>query len=212
MFDDVDFREATSDAGEDDKEEGQGDEEEGQGDTSKGTPGRAALRRDAAAALARQGDKMKKQALSGNGRKELAVGNVVQINVEDMDRARTDDPTLTCVIGEVITKGGGKIYRVGTKAGVLKDTYHASYLTPLPNMTPTAMGLAGVVEGWAGLPQGITLRGLLRSQSLVGGQGMVSCSCKGKCDTKACSCKKAKRECTSRCHKGSDTCTNMYKK
>ena len=175
------------------------------------SPGRAALRKAAGAALAKQGEKMKKQALSGAGGKELAVGSVVRVSVTDVDRARTDDPTLTCVVVEANAKGRAKVYTVACKAGVLKERYHAAYLDHVPMMTPLAVGLATVLAGWHGLPKDIALRAATRSQSMVGGQGMLHCACQGKCDTKKCKCKKAGRECSSRCHKSNTQCTNCDK-
>ena len=136
---------------------------------------------------------------------------LVRVSVTDVDRARTDDPTLTCVVVEANAKGRAKVYTVACKAGVLKERYHAAYLDHVPMMTPLAVGLATVLAGWHGLPKDIALRAATRSQSMVGGQGMLHCACQGKCDTKKCKCKKAGRECSSRCHKSNTQCTNCDK-
>ena len=65
-----------------------------------------------------------------------------------------------------------------------------------------------VVESWRGLPQGISVRQATRSQSAVGGQGILSCLCKGDCLSGKCKCLKAGRKCTSRCHKKNASCCN----
>ena len=176
------------------------------------SPGRAASRAAAGDALARQAKRMKKAAERGNSGSSFKVGDVVQVAVDDVDRARTDDPNVTLVVVEELAHGeDGSRYRLACKAGVLKDKYHPSYMKAVPGITPVLMGLDQVLEDWRSLPQEITLRAATRSQSLVGGQGMITCACKGKCDTLTCSCRKARRECTSRCHKGNKNCRNCAK-
>lgn len=47
-----------------------------------------------------------------------------------------------------------------------------------------------------------------RHMSSVGGQGVTSCGCGGRCVTKQCTCRKAGVFCNSRCHKGNTMCEN----
>ena len=62
-------------------------------------------------------------------------------------------------------------------------------------------------NGWRGMSK-ITEREVARATSIVEGQGMMKCSCKGNCSSNSCKCRKAGRICNSRCHRGSSTCTN----
>ena len=46
----------------------------------------------------------------------------------------------------------------------------------------------------------LSLREIVRAQSVCGGQGFKRCQCKTKCKTSRCSCRKAGLHCTSACH------------
>ena len=52
------------------------------------------------------------------------------------------------------------------------------------NSTMKLMQLQEIYDGWTGL-NGITEREAAREMSIIGGQGMVKCNCRGKCNTKA---------------------------
>ena len=82
-----------------------------------------------------------------------------------------------------------------------------SYINPVPDMTAEIMGMGDVLANWQGMPR-ITLRAAMAVQSAVGGQGMVRCDSKGKCETNRCSCLKAGCKCNSCCHKSNKICTN----
>ena len=121
----------------------------------------------------------------------MAVGTVVQIAVDDVDRAKVDDHNLTLVVVELVEKGTAQKdikYRLAGTAGVLKTLYMRSYIKPLPTATPTLMGLQSVLDGWRELPQDVSIRTLAKSTSQAGGQGVVRCDCKGACDKNSCSC------------------------
>ena len=46
------------------------------------------------------------------------------------------------------------------------------------------------------------------NESLVGGQGIFQCKCKGKCTNNRCKCYKHGQTCTSACHRNSHCCEN----
>ena len=55
----------------------------------------------------------------------------------------------------------------------------------------------------------LTLREIVRDQSLCGGQGFTKCNCqKGNCSTSRCSCFKNSLHCNSSCH-GNRSCKNV---
>ena len=90
---------------------------------------------------------------------------------------------------------------------MLKTLYTRSYISPVPGVTPEVMGLKTALESWRGMPE-VGLREAMRVVSAVGGQGVVQCACKGKCNSNKCSCFKNGRKCNSRCHKGNTDCCN----
>lgn len=82
-----------------------------------------------------------------------------------------------------------------------------SYLETLVNANPILMGLDAVLRNWRTMGT-VGTRQFAACDSAVGGQGMLRCSCVGKCQTNKCSCFKAGRFCNSRCHAGSVNCCN----
>ena len=174
------------------------------------SPNRKRAREKAAGRQELQARRMQARTAAKEG--QVAVGTVVHIAVDDVDRAKVDDHNLTLVVVELAEKGIDQKeikYRLAGKAGVLKTLYTRSYIKPLPNATPTLMGLQSTLDGWRELEQDVSIRTLAKSTSQVGGQGVVQCSCKGKCDKNTCSCFKANRKCTSRCHNKNNKCTNQ---
>ena len=136
---------------------------------------------------------------------------MVQVAVNDVDRAKTDETNATLVVVEIIKKG--KLgqeqedgYRLACAAGVINTLYPRSYIRPL-EIGPGLMGLQTALESWKGMPK-VGLRAAMRVVSAVGGQGLVHCSCKGDCLSGRCACLKAKRKCNSRCHKSNKRCRN----
>ena len=80
--------------------------------------------------------------------------------------------------------------------------HEKTYLTvPSPEVTPSSVGLDGVLEAFNArqLTKTLSLREFARANSLVGGAGHVKCSCgkTGKCT--GCKCAKAGRFCGSSC-------------
>jgi hypothetical protein len=112
------------------------------------------------------------------------------------------------------------MYRLATRAGVMSPCFNvASLLLVSENISPESMGLHGLLDNDMAMlkddngnwKQGRPLRTHANASSKTGGQGMIRCSCSGKCDTKSCSCRKAGRECNSRCHKQNTVCCNLVR-
>ena len=80
----------------------------------------------------------------------MAVGTVVQIAVDDVDRAKVDDHNLTLVVVELVEEGTTQKeikYRLAGTAGVLKTLYTRSCVKPLPTATPTLTHGTAVAAG-----------------------------------------------------------------
>ena len=138
-----------------------------------------------------------------NSKKEtvLKAGDLVRMNVSDVDRGKTDNPTITLIVLEVVKRKSDQpaIYRLGSKRGPLKRFWSRSCLSRVKTVSAKVMGLEGVLLEWKGMPS-VSVHEAVQIDSSVGGQGMVRCDCQGKCDTKRCKCFKAGRKCNSRCH------------
>ncbi len=164
---------------------------------------RAQKRKAAAAALNQQADRMQKRAATRDQAGGLLVGAVVQLALSNVDRAKLDHTCATVVVVEHVNTA----YRVANRAGVYKELVSRSYLSPVPNANTAMLGLETVLESWQGLPS-VGIRAIAASVSPAGGQGLLSCACKGSCQGGRCACFKAGRKCNSRCHKGSRACCN----
>ena len=69
------------------------------------------------------------------------------------------------------------------------------------------MDLETAFQGWRTMKI-IAPRTAAINESIVGGQGIFSCKCKGKCISNICLCFKNNRTCTSACHRNSKCCEN----
>ena len=93
-------------------------------------------------------------------------------------------------------------------AAIKTTPYELTFgLSPVPNANTAMLGLETVLESWQGLPS-VGIRAIAASVSPAGGQGLLSCACKGSCQGGRCACFKAGRKCNSRCHKSSRACCN----
>jgi hypothetical protein len=132
------------------------------------------------------------------GYENLPLGLVVRHRISVHDRAKTDSPTMLCV---VVAQAGAHVYTIATKAGVLGKNINKTYLTvPNPEVTPSSVGLGGVLESYRSgqLKKKLSLREFARSNSLVGGAGRVKCGCRvGDCSS--CKCHQAGYKCNSSC-------------
>ena len=174
------------------------------------SPNRKRLRDRAVARMAMQGSEMKKRAKKKDGGSEVTVGTIVQVRVDNVDRAKTDPTNATLVVVELVKTGKRKIetkYRLACKAGPLKSLFCRSAFTPVAGMTHEVLGLTNALESWHGMPV-VGIRAAMKTISAVGGQGLLHCTCKSSCNSRTCKCFKNNRKCNSRCHKRSTQCTN----
>ena len=167
------------------------------------SPRRAQKRTQAAAAMERQADRMKRRCVARDGHDSLPVGTVVQLALEDVDRAKLDNMNATLVVVEQVQNS----YRVANRSGVYSSLVSRANLRPVPNTTAQLVGLANVELEWGGMPR-VGIRRIAASLSHAGGQGMLKCTCYGDCTTGRCACVKANRLCNSRCHKANSSCKN----
>jgi hypothetical protein len=124
------------------------------------------------------------------------LGDIVLVPLDTVDRTKVDGAGIVGVVVESNKKHAS--CRVAVKAGVLNHLYVYHKLRAVPERSNDCMlnGLEEVFWGWKGLPR-ITEREAARSESSVGGQGMIRCNCKGICDSNRCACRKANQECNS---------------
>ena len=174
----------------------------------------------------RAAEKMQKSALAMIKTARKSIGNdkpfdvrtVVHVPLKDVDRTKVDSGNLIGIIVKV-DKARSQA-RVAVKGGLLKSwyVYHKLDIVPGAGNNPSLFGLSLV--GWEDLKE-ITEREAARQVSLVGGQGkgLVTCTCKGNCNSNHCSCKgncnsnhcsyfKNKRICGSACHRNNFKCVN----
>ena len=99
--------------------------------------------------------------------------------------------------------------QVAVKTGVLRPwyVYHKLRAIPGEGNNKVLMGLEEAFINWKSLPV-IAPRTASVDASIVGGQGIFQCKCKGKCNTNSCACYKNGRICTSACHRNSKCCEN----
>ena len=166
------------------------------------TPRRGGKRKAAAQAQEKQAESMKKAA--SHGRTPIAIGDVVLIQVPNVDRAKTDPHHIPGVVVEVTD---AFFCRIGVLGGVLKDCYSRETLVTVPEFTPIHYGLQDVMSTWETAKK-ISLREAMKGVSTTGGQGYTRCGCKSLCDTNSCKCRKGKFLCNSRCHAGISLCKN----
>ena len=115
------------------------------------SPARAALRSAAAEKMKAKGRAMQARASRISGG-DLNVGDVVQFGLHNVDRAKLDDPNLTCVVVEVVNPTNNRVgqekarrgepnYRLGTANGYMEMPVSRPYITALQNTTVEGMGL-----------------------------------------------------------------------
>ncbi|XP_063411146.1 KRAB-A domain-containing protein 2-like [Mytilus trossulus] len=125
---------------------------------------------------------------------ELSVGDNVIIPIPQYDRAPTDQRNIQGVVVEVGHFG----YRVGTIAGNLSGVLSRNQLESISDSSLSVTQIPDLQ---------LSLREAVKKNSKTGGQGYLSCKCKGGCNNSKCKCKKQNVLCNSRCH-GSLTCSN----
>lgn len=178
------------------------------------SPRRSIIRREAAKALQSQAKIMQQLALRKMGRLPV-VGDIVQLKIPDVDRGKMDASCLTAIVIEVTEAG---MFRLATRAGVIRPCMNAASLQLVPSsVAPSSLGLEGILDNDMALLKDDNgawkdpkpIRTHANAASVTGGQGMTKCSCTGKCNTNHCSCRRAGRECSSRCHNKNNVCCNL---
>jgi hypothetical protein len=175
------------------------------------SPKRAGLRSRAADKQEKSAKKMRETAITKMGGEEnvFFLGEVVQVPVADVDKAKVDNYSLTGVIVQI--NHVKLAVRVVVKAGLLQSWYQYHRLSRVtgPGNNIKLLGLEAAYLGWKTMKV-VSEREASRNESVVGGQGKgtVICTCKGKCDSKICKCFKAGRICSSACHRNNKNCTN----
>lgn len=172
------------------------------------SPGRAESRKRAAEKMQNKALTMIKTARKSNGNDmPFDVGTVVHVPLNDVDRTKVDSGNLLGIIVKVDKTRSQA--RVAVRDGLLKSWYvfHKLSIVRGAGNNPSLFGLSLV--GWDDLKV-ITEREAARQVSLVGGQGkgLVTCLCKGKCNSNHCSCFKNSRICGSACHRNNFKCVN----
>jgi hypothetical protein len=101
------------------------------------------------------------------------------------------------------------ICQVAVKRGVLRPwyVYHKLRVETGAGNNQVLMDLENAFKGWKTMKI-IVPRTAAINESIVGGQGIFSCKCKGKCISNTCLCFKNNRTCTSACHRNSKCCKN----
>ena len=154
----------------------------------------------------KQAQKMKKRAGEKTATvSELAVGCIVLITVDRVDRANVDPLRLP---GVVLDKNEHDAYLIGCKGGILKTRYFRGDLIYADKKTPASYDLEEILSNWRDVRGRISVRAAMAAISPVGGQGHIHCNCKGKCVQKSCKCRKQGLLCNSRCHKTNSRCLN----
>jgi hypothetical protein len=140
---------------------------------------------------------------SGN----VKLGDVVHIPLIQQDRAKIASGNLTGVVVKINDHYG--MCQVAVKSGVLRPwyVYHRLRVVPGLGNNQKLNGLEDAYKHWETMDV-IAPRTAANNESLVGGQGIFSCKCKGKCNTNSCKCFQNNRICTSACHRNSKCCDN----
>jgi hypothetical protein len=154
--------------------------------------------------MQKQGEAMKRQRSHGNG--PVDIGTIVLIQVDPVDRSKTDPHHIPGIVVELTDHG---YYRIACSGGLLKNCYAREHFMVETNQSPEAHDLQNLTEMWPAMKK-ISVRQALQCISPTGGQGFTKCGCKGDCLKSNCKCFKGGLQCNSRCHPGSGKCKNCY--
>ena len=169
------------------------------------SPKRRELRREAAKMMDKSARMVMKRIKSKSD--IVSLGDVVQVPLVKQDRAKVDSGNLTGVVVNINTTFG--VCQVAVKSGVLRPwyVYHKLRVVPGAGNNRVLMNLDEAYKGWKTMSV-IAPRTAAINESIVGGQGIFQCKCKGTCNTNQCLCFKNFRTCTSACHRNSKCCVN----
>jgi len=139
---------------------------------------------------ARRGLQQQAKRMLARSSKALPVvteGANVAVPVSAFDRSKGDPPN---VIGVIISVGNIG-YIIGTSRGIIKGRLARNQFELVKYSGLQAENV----------PQTeLTLREIVRADSVCGGQGYQKCQCRGHCLLRRCSCFKAGLRCNSACH------------
>ena len=154
-------------------------------------------RLQARAGIKKQAEKM----LSRSSRKllPLSPGDNVAVPVPKFDRSNGDLPNI---IGVILTIDENGLYTIGTKSGRIKGKLSRGQFEPI--------SYKGLEDHHVPQDVELSVREIVRAQSICNGQGFTKCNCKGTC-LKSCSCFKKGLHCNSACHSKNATqnCKNV---
>ena len=125
----------------------------------------------------------------------LRIGDSIAVPVSQFDRSKGDPPNIIGLVLEFDQRG----YRIGTRSATIKGRLARNQIEFIKF---TGMKLEDIPDGE------LSIREIVRAQSICGGQGFRRCHCKSNCLTKRCSCLKAGLKCNSACH-GKGSCDNI---
>ena len=145
------------------------------------------VRIQARAGIEKQAERM--LARSSKSLKPLSPGDNVAVPVSQFDRSNDDPPNVIGVILSIDDRG---LLTVGTRSGKINGKLSRSQVEPT--------NFKGLQDQDVPANIVLSLREIVRDQSVVNGQGFTKCNCKGDC-LKTCSCFKKGLHCNSACHK-----------
>ena len=137
----------------------------------------------------------------------MKVGDVVHIGIVPQDRGKVDPTNLTGVVVNINDHYG--VCQVAVKSGLLRPwyVYHKLRVLVGKGNDRNLHDLEDTFQNWKKMDT-VAPRTASTHQSLVGGQGIFQCKCKGKCSNNSCRCFKNNRKCTSACHRNNKCCEN----
>ena len=134
---------------------------------------------------------------SSKSLKAVKVGDNVAVPVPEFDRGKADPPNVIGIILKIDKDG----YTIGTKVGVINGKLARNQFeyTEFTGLSKDDVSF-----------DMLSLREIVRAQSLCGGQGYHRCYCRSikSCLSKRCSCLKAGRPCSTACH-NHKACNNI---
>jgi len=171
---------------------------------------RQAIRERALGNTLKQATRMRKRARDRAPNHGLvAVGSVVQVAIDKVDRGKLDATSLVGVVVRAapVTSGLmiGQWYTVALRECVL-DCVYGDWEIACLDYTVEEAGLVTSLANWKTFPRKGP-RAAARLESDFGGQGVVRCNCTGVC-ARRCACSRAGRPCGPACRCDKERCMN----
>ncbi|KAI6655319.1 hypothetical protein LOD99_2154 [Oopsacas minuta] len=125
----------------------------------------------------------------------LRIGDSVAVPVSQFDRSKGDPPNISGIVLEFDQRG----YQIGTRTAKIRGRFARNQVEFIKF---TGLNSEHIPD------EELSIREIVRAQSICGGPGFRRCHCKSNCLTKRCSCLKAGLICNSACH-GKGSCDNI---